>query len=356
MLPGCHTRCVYGSDTDRAIGHHGVPKRAFTQPVVAYGNGQQKGRAQQGQAEDRKHVQQQPGTARPPVAAGPQPVAGTVPRCLADQDRYQKMGRLFGFFGHYALDVIARCAFGTQLDSHTDATNQFVTKARVAISPKMTWKLAIGHEAMAQCILFFLAGLDTTSTTLTFATYLLAVHPDAQERLRREVDDCIATHGPEPNLDVISKLKYLHCVVSETLRLYPPATRIERVANKDYVIGDTSVKLPKGCVAIVPVYSMHRDPEFFPDPDSFNPDRFSDENMESIKPYSYLPFGAGPRNCIGMRLAIQTVKLCLLHCIHNVQFVRTENTQVPLRLKRGVGILSSEDVILGVRQRPDHLP
>ncbi|XP_077563592.1 cytochrome P450 3A24-like [Haemaphysalis longicornis] len=350
------------------------------------------------------------------------------------------------FFGHYALDVIARCAFGTQLDSHTDATNQFVTKARVAISPKMTWKLAIGllfpalgkhlnvnpasievlhyfkklcqriindrrkdetrkedflqlmmdaqdgklsggtdiladqegrlfdigsetkpeatpsvkrlteDEAMAQCILFFLAGLDTTSTTLTFATYLLAVHPDAQERLRREVDDCIATHGPEPNLDVISKLKYLHCVVSETLRLYPPATRIERVANKDYVIGDTSVKLPKGCVVIVPVYSMHRDPEFFPDPDSFNPDRFSDENMESIKPYSYLPFGAGPRNCIGMRLAIQTVKLCLLHCIHNVQFVRTENTQVPLRLKRGVGILSAEDVILGVRQRPDHLP
>ncbi|XP_077563593.1 cytochrome P450 3A24-like [Haemaphysalis longicornis] len=350
------------------------------------------------------------------------------------------------FFGHYALDVIARCAFGTQVDSHTDAANEFVTKARVAISPKMTWKLALGllfpalgkrlnvnpatieiiyyfrklcqriindrrkdgtrkedflqlmmdaqdgklscgadspadqegrlfdigsetkpetratvkrlteDEAMAQCIVFFLAGLDTTSTTLTFATYLLAMHPEVQERLRREVEDCISTHGPDPNLDVISKLKYLHCVVSETLRLYPPSTRIERVASEDYVVRDTNVKVPKGCVVIVPVYSMHRDPELFPDPDTFNPERFSDENVESIKPYSYLPFGAGPRNCIGMRLALQALKLCLLHCIHNVQFVRTESTQVPPRLKRGFGILSAEDVIIGVRQRPNNLP
>ncbi|KAH9384232.1 hypothetical protein HPB48_026225 [Haemaphysalis longicornis] len=76
---------------------------------------------------------------------------------------------------------------------------------------------------------------------------------------------------------------------------------------------------------------MHRDPEFFPEPEKFNPERFSSENEATIRPYTYLPFGAGPRNCIGMRLAMQAVKLCLLHSVHKVQFVRVEKTQADER-------------------------
>ncbi|XP_077563553.1 cytochrome P450 3A24-like isoform X2 [Haemaphysalis longicornis] len=346
------------------------------------------------------------------------------------------------FYGHYTVDMIARCAFGTKLDSHTDVTNEFVTQARSAFSPRLSFSMLIAVlfpgllktfsvlnpgaaveyfrkvcqriisnrrqngkrqedflqlmmdaqdgslaptdenpagreselfdigtegklesmlsskrltevEAMAQCVLFFLAGQDTTSSTLAFAAYLLALHPDVQEKLRTEVDECMAVHGPEPGLDVISRLKYLHCVTSEALRLYPPAARLQRIAHEDYVLGDTRIKVPKDCAVVIPIYAMHRDPEFFPDPESFNPERFSDENVDAIRPYTYLPFGAGPRNCVGMRLALQAVKLCLLHSVHSVQFVRTENTKVPLKIKRGLGVLTAEDITVGIRRRPD---
>ncbi|XP_075548970.1 cytochrome P450 3A8-like isoform X1 [Dermacentor variabilis] len=348
------------------------------------------------------------------------------------------------FYGHYALDVIARCAFGTKLDSHTDATNEFVTKARKAFSSGVTLPLLMlflfpglmkalkvkafnseifeyfkdvsvniiqkrkdkhhrqedflqlmmdaqegalhetaestpgkesaeifnldsevknditfiskalsEDEALAQCVLFFLAGHDTTSSVLSYAAYLLALNPEVQAKLRMEVDECIASHGNEPSLDVVSKLPYLHCVVSEVLRMYPPAPRLERSAHEDYVLGDTGIRVPKGCVIGVPVYSMHHDSEFFPSPETFDPDRFSEENVGSIRPYSYLPFGAGPRNCIGMRFALQAVKLSLLHSIHSVQLVPTEKTEVPLKFLPGLGLMNAKNVTVGIRERPE---
>ncbi|KAG0445215.1 hypothetical protein HPB47_018399 [Ixodes persulcatus] len=337
------------------------------------------------------------------------------------------------FYGHYSLDVIARCAFGTRLDSHTDVTNEFVTRARRAFSGVITMPMillalfpAIFHwlkikpfnsdtfvyfknvcqniiknrqhrqedflqlmmdaqqtgiataaadnvqetdtqlfnldsevkpdtltedEAMAQCILFFLAGQDTTSSLIAHAMYMLALNPEIQAKLREEADQYFATHGKEPPLDVISKLPYIHGVVSETLRMFPPAPKIERSAIKDYVLGDTKIKIPKGCMIEIPVFAMHYDPEYFPDPHAFVPERFSAENVASIRPYTYLPFGAGPRNCIGMRFALQAVKLCLLHSVHSVEFVRTEKTKVPLEFCKGFGILNAKDVTVGIRER-----
>ncbi|KAG0439634.1 hypothetical protein HPB47_016571, partial [Ixodes persulcatus] len=129
-------------------------------------------------------------------------------------------------------------------------------------------------EAMAQCLLFFLGGQDTTSSVISFTLYLLALHPEIQAKLREEADECFKQHGPDPSLDVVSKLPYLHGIVSESLRMFPPTVRIERSALSDYVLGDTGIKLPKGCVVAVPVYSMHHDPEYFPDPATFDPNRF----------------------------------------------------------------------------------
>ncbi|XP_077483043.1 cytochrome P450 3A24-like isoform X2 [Amblyomma americanum] len=328
------------------------------------------------------------------------------------------------FYGHYALDVIASCAFGTKLDSYTDAANQFVTTAKKAFSGGISLAVVIfvlcpglgkmlkvkllkpepfhyfkevcvaiiqerkrkrirredflqlmmdaqegnladgaetapgnesaeifnlesevkndatfvaralsEDEALAQCVLFFLAGHDGTSSVLACAARLLALNPEAQATLRAEADECFATHGRDPSLDAISRLPYLHCVVSETLRLYPPAPRIDRTAHVDYVLGGTGIIVPKGSIVAVPVYAMHHDPEFFPDPEKFIPERFSDDNASSIRPYSYLPFGAGPRNCVGMRLALQTVKLALLHSVHSVEFVATQRTKASMKFR-----------------------
>lgn len=205
-------------------------------------------------------------------------------------------------------------------------------------------------EALSQCVVFFVGGLDTMSTVLACTAYLLALHPEVQYKLREEVNHCFKQHGPEPSADVVSKMKYLHCVISESMRLYPPGVRIDRTAAVDYVLGETGIHVPKGSIVGIPVYAMHHDPLFFDDPEKFNPERFSDENVHNIQPYSYLPFGAGPRNCIGMRFALQTVKLCLLHALHNVEFIRTPKTQVPPDISKTVGVLSVKEIIVGVRK------
>uniref|UniRef100_A0A4D5RYD4 Putative cytochrome n=1 Tax=Ixodes scapularis TaxID=6945 RepID=A0A4D5RYD4_IXOSC len=207
------------------------------------------------------------------------------------------------------------------------------------------------EEALAQCVLFFLAGQDTASTLASFTSYILAVNPEVQEKLRKEVDNCFEKHGGSPTYDAISKLSYLNGVISETLRMFPPAPRLERSPMVDYVLGETGIKVPKDSVIAIPVYSMHHDPEFFPDPHTFNPERFIGENTSSIRPYTYLPFGAGPRNCIGMRFALQTVKTCILHAVHNVEFIRTPRTKVPLELHPGFGLLNPKDLTVGLRLR-----
>lgn len=206
-------------------------------------------------------------------------------------------------------------------------------------------------EAMAQCILFFLAGQLKVSTAMACTLYLLAIHPNIQDRLRKEVDECCMVHGDRPSLDAVTKLKYLHCVVSETLRMYPPVSRLERSPCEDYIIGDTGVKVTKNDIVAVPVYAMQHDPQYFPEPSTFDPERFNDENVGSIQPYTYLPFGAGPRNCIGISFVLQAVKVSIFHTLRNVQVVRTEKTKVPLVFQNGFRPLTVEDVTLGIRKR-----
>ncbi|CAN8006805.1 unnamed protein product, partial [Ixodes pacificus] len=104
--------------------------------------------------------------------------------------------------------------------------------------------------------------------------------------------------------------------------------RLDRSTTEDYTLGDTGITLPKGCTITVPVYAMHRDPSNFPDPDSFIPERFSEGNAASILPYTYLPFGAGPKGCLGMHLAHLAVKVCLIYSLRAVEFVRTSKTKV----------------------------
>ncbi|KAG0440981.1 hypothetical protein HPB47_016091, partial [Ixodes persulcatus] len=182
-------------------------------------------------------------------------------------------------------------------------------------------------EVLAQCVVMFLGGQDSISSLIAHIVYLLALHPDKQTKLREEVDRCFGSQGDDLSPEVVSKLDYLHAVVSEALRLFPPATRIDRSTTEDYTLGDTGITLPKGCTITVPIYAMHRDPSNFLDPDSFIPERFSEDNARTILPYTYLPFGAGPKGCLGTHLALLAVKLCLLYSLRDVEFVGTSKTK-----------------------------
>ncbi|XP_075748399.1 cytochrome P450 3A2 isoform X2 [Rhipicephalus microplus] len=254
-------------------------------------------------------------------------------------------------FVHLFLDHQGNCENTPDSSSERDQRLFNLGSDRKQDTSFYSFKKLNADQAMAQCLLFFIAGQETTSRVISYTLYLLAVHPNVQTKLRKEVDECFAAHGGHPSLEAVTKLKYLHCVISESLRMCPPVSRLERVPCCDYTLGDKGVKVKKGDLITIPVYAMHHDPLYFPDPMSFKPERFNEENVSSIVPYSYLPFGGGPRNCVALRFALLAVNLAVLHTIRNVEVVRTEKTKVPLQFKKGFGLLTAKDIVLGVRPR-----
>ncbi|KAL1441240.1 hypothetical protein MTO96_008662 [Rhipicephalus appendiculatus] len=196
-------------------------------------------------------------------------------------------------YGHYTLDVIARTQNPANYDFFINVCERIMKERRQAGKRHEDF-LQLMMDAQEGCLALSEESTEEPEDKL-FDVGLDAEQASAKNNKREYSQAFSKQHpstgkGPEPNLDVISKLKYLHCVVSETLRILPTASRLERCGYNDYVLGDTGIKLPKGCTVFIPVYAMHHDPEFFPDPESFKPERFSEENVESIRPYTYLPF------------------------------------------------------------------
>uniref|UniRef100_A0A8D1VRZ2 Cytochrome P450 3A n=1 Tax=Sus scrofa TaxID=9823 RepID=A0A8D1VRZ2_PIG len=181
------------------------------------------------------------------------------------------------------------------------------------------------EELVAQGIIFIFAGYETTSSALSLLAYELATHPDVQQKLQEEIEATFPNKAP-PTYDALAQMEYLDMVVNETLRLYPIAARLERACKKDVEIH--GVFVPKGTVVVVPVFVLHRDPDLWPEPEEFRPERFSKKNKDTINPYTYLPFGTGPRNCIGMRFALMNMKLALVKVLQNFSFKPCKETQV----------------------------
>ncbi len=178
----------------------------------------------------------------------------------------------------------------------------------------------------------------------------MALHPEIQERLYKETESAFDENG-EINYETLSKLPFLDSVISETLRLYPPLLRLEREAMEDIDLDNSNVKISKGVIVEIPVYAIHHDSEYYENPFVFNPDRFMPQNRSNIIPYSYIPFGAGPRNCIGMRFALLEAKLALAKITQKFRFFRTPKTEVPLRYSPGRRLLQAKSLIVGIERR-----
>ncbi|KAM7427258.1 Thromboxane-A synthase [Porites harrisoni] len=185
-------------------------------------------------------------------------------------------------------------------------------------------------EVVAQSFVFLLAGYETTSNTLSYVTYCLALNPEVQEKLIKEIDDAVGDNET-PDYNVVQNLEYLDMVICEALRLYPPAPRFGRLCNESCTLN--GVKFVKGSIVLVPVYHIHRDPEYWPDPEKFDPERFSKEAKQKRNPYCFLPFGTGPRSCIGMRFALMEAKIALVYLLKRFRFQRSADTEVPLQLE-----------------------
>ena len=154
---------------------------------------------------------------------------------------------------------------------------------------------------------FLLAGQETTSLALTWTWYLLSQHPDVQRRLEDEIDAVL--DGRPPGYSDLARLPYARMVIDEAMRLYPPAWGFSRQALADDELG--GYRLPRGWLAFVIPYVLHRLPQYWPDPERFDPERFTPQRVAERPKFLYIPFGGGPRQCIGNHFALLEAHLVL---------------------------------------------
>lgn len=151
---------------------------------------------------------------------------------------------------------------------------------------------------VAQCVLLFAAGFETSSTGVHFTLYELAKNQETQKKALEEVDEYLRRHNNQIGYECVTELPYLEACIDEGLRMYPVLGVLTREAVDDYKL-PCGLVLEKGMRVHLPVYHLHHNPEFFPNPEEFRPERFLGEEKRNIKPYTYIPFGEGPRVCLG---------------------------------------------------------
>ncbi|KAJ3645290.1 hypothetical protein Zmor_022956 [Zophobas morio] len=213
------------------------------------------------------------------------------------------------------------------------------------------------EDIISQALLFFFAGFETVSLLMCFMSYELAVNPDVQKRLIEEVDETLEACKGKLTYEALLGMKYLDMVVCETLRKWPNAVALDRICTKPYTIepkypDEKPVYLENNAVVWFPVFAIHRDPQYYPEPERFDPERFNDENKVNIKPCTYLPFGSGPRNCIGSRFALLETKILFFYVLSHFEVVPVEKTEIPLVLtKKQFNLTAENGFWLGLKRR-----
>ncbi|XP_069699703.1 cytochrome P450 4C1-like [Periplaneta americana] len=165
---------------------------------------------------------------------------------------------------------------------------------------------------------FMFEGHDTTSAGMNWALYMLGLHPEVQVKAFEEQERIFQSSTRSATMKDLSEMKYLEQVIKESLRLYPSVPFIGRVLNEDVQIGGYT--LPAGCILTLHIYQVHRNPKQFPNPHKFDPDIFLPERIAKRHPYAYVPFSAGPRNCVGQKFALLEEKTVLSYMLRNFKW------------------------------------
>ncbi|XP_003486048.3 cytochrome P450 9e2-like [Bombus impatiens] len=212
-------------------------------------------------------------------------------------------------------------------------------------------------DITAQAFIFFLAGFDTSSTLMCYMVHELALNPDVQEKLQNEVDRYVEEGNGFISYEALSKMEYMEMVTSETLRKYPPIVFIDRLCAQKFQLppaesGYNYLTVYPDNIVWFPVYALHRDPKYFPDPEKFDPERFNHENKDNIVPYTYLPFGLGPRKCIGNRFALMETKILIAYLLHRFRLKITERTKTPIEFsKTNFSLTPDQGFWIGLERR-----
>lgn len=191
-------------------------------------------------------------------------------------------------------------------------------------------KILSNDKTIAKTLMqFYLDGTDTTSSIIVLALYRLAQNPEAQEMLHREITDLIESAGIQANGEIsrekMVECEYLEAVFNETMRTGAFGMTARR-CTKEWTIPNTNIKIDKGDTVHIPIMGLQMDPQYWEDPESFKPQRFLPANKGKITPGTFLPFGQGPRQCIGYRIANLEVKTLLFHIVNHFRVETCEKT------------------------------
>lgn len=192
-----------------------------------------------------------------------------------------------------------------------------------------------------QALGFFLAGFESNTTLMQAISFELAINPDIQQTLIQEVDDMLAKlNGDKISYDQLNGMKFLEMVIKEALRKWPPGRGTTRICTKDYILIDDETgetyNIKKGTDIFIPILDIHKNPKYYKEPEKFNPYRFSEEGKTIVSDGMFLPFGMGPRRCLGDRFAMLEAKLIFFYILSKFSIKCSENTpkqlKIPLKL------------------------
>ncbi|KRT85159.1 cytochrome P450, partial [Oryctes borbonicus] len=187
---------------------------------------------------------------------------------------------------------------------------------------------------------FMLAGQDSVAAEVSFTLYQLALHQSVQEKVYSELETIFRGSDRPTDANDLQNMKYLEQCIKETMRLYPAVPIISRKLSDDVILGEYT--LPAGCNVFISMYTTHRLEQYYENPEQFNPDRFSPENVEKLHPFAYLPFSTGPRNCIGYKFALLEMKMIISTLLRRFHLSTCPNKtfninyRITLRAKGGI--------------------
>jgi cytochrome P450 len=211
---------------------------------------------------------------------------------------------------------------------------------------------------LSESMQLLVAGHETSSNALSWLLYLLSSRPDCLERLRQEFDSVLG--GAPLGYSDVPKFEFAAQVIQEALRLYPPFWMVDRMALSDDRVGDLAI--PRGSTVVVFIYGVHHSPQYWPNPESFDPERFSKANEKLRTPFTHLPFGAGPRGCIGGNYATLQILMILSVLLRKYDFQLASGQAIEarpmviLRPKHGIRMTFTEATMPGVGRLSGCLP
>uniref|UniRef100_A0A182PE71 Uncharacterized protein n=1 Tax=Anopheles epiroticus TaxID=199890 RepID=A0A182PE71_9DIPT len=227
-------------------------------------------------------------------------------RTRAGQQYHKALAEVHGY-AHKVIrerrqELNQRRAEGNQGEAREDGRKRRLAFLDMLLESNEQSNLLSDNDVREEVDTFMFEGHDTTTSGMCWALFLLALHPDVQRQVQQEIDSIFGESDRAPTMRDLNEMKLLERCLKETLRLYPSVSFFGRTLSEDIALGDYHI--PAGTIVGVHAYHVHRDERFFPDAEKFDPDRFLPERTENRHPYAYIPFSAGPRNCIGQKFAL----------------------------------------------------